>query len=181
MKTLKWSVILLLLVIAVVGAGTILPSAQAKSAGGKQPIDFSLTGTNGKPVKLSDYRGKVVVIDVWATWCGYCVREVPDLIAWQAQLDKAKTPIQLLGVAMDREHASVDTYVRQAGINYPVLYAGDAALSLFGDIPGIPTKIVVNDKGVIVDKIIGYQEIGTLKQRISKYVPKTPAKETTAK
>ena len=139
------------------------------------PIDFTLQDLHGKPVKLSSYRGKVVVVDVWATWCPYCVREIPDLIAAQQQAIKAGTPLQYLGIAMDDNIADVRTFAAKAHFNYPILYKDDAQMRPFGSVEGLPTKFIIDKQGDIVDEIDGAVPMKTLFQHIAPYL-KTAAK-----
>ena len=136
----------------------------------KTPIDFTLQDLNGKSVKLSSYRGKVVVVDVWATWCGYCVGEIPDLIAAQQQADQAKTPLQFLGIAMDDNIADVRHFVAQRHFTYPILYKDDAQMRPFGVVEGFPTKFIIDKKGVIVDKIVGAEPMETIARHVAPYL-----------
>jgi thiol-disulfide isomerase/thioredoxin len=136
----------------------------------KTPIDFTLHDLNGKPVQLSHYRGKVVVVDVWATWCGYCVGEIPELIAAQRQADRANTPLQFLGIAMDDNVADVRIFAAQQHFNYPILYKDDAQMQPLGEVDGYPTKFIIDKHGMIVDKIAGAVPIDTITQRVAKYL-----------
>lgn len=136
----------------------------------KTPIDFTLHDLSGKPVQLSHYRGKVVVVDVWATWCGYCVNEIPELIAAQRQADQTKAPLQFLGIAMDDNIADVRQFVRHQHFNYPILYRDDVQMQPFGEIDGYPTKFIIDKNGVIVDTIVGAIPIEAVSQRVAPYV-----------
>lgn len=138
----------------------------------KDPIDFSLKDTTGKTVKLADYRGKVVVVDVWTTWCGFCVREIPDLVALQEEMTKQKKPVQLLGISMDDEKETVTNFLAKHPINYPILYGEEKGMRPLGSIMGYPTKFIIDKHGVIVDQIIGAIPKAELTKRILKYVKK---------
>lgn len=136
----------------------------------RKPIDFTLQDLNGKPVTLSSYRGKVVLIDMWATWCGYCVGEIPELIAVQGKADKEKTPLQILGIAMDINPADVRKYAAKHHFDYPILLKDDTQLKPFGEVAGLPTKFIIDKNGVIVDMIVGAVPIQQVLQRVAKYM-----------
>lgn len=142
--------------------------AEARGAS-KKGMDFTLPDTNGKQLKLSTYRGKVVVVDVWATWCHFCVEEIPDLIALQEKATKDKTNVQFIGVALDDPDA-VKTFVKDHKLNYPVVIGDKKAMKPFGEIPGFPTKFILDKNGVVVEKIVGARDKDELEKTIAKYV-----------
>jgi len=169
MKTRSIALVVMLALIAIGASLFAYQSADAKGPKPK-PIDFTLTNTDDKKVKLADYRGKVVVIDVWATWCGYCVRETPDLIAVQEEATKNKQKLQLIGISVDEDKEAVKEFVEKHGVNYPILYAEKDAMKQLGEVYGYPTKFILNEKGVIVDTIVGAVDKATLKKRLAKYL-----------
>lgn len=165
------SLYITLFVIALVVVGATLIQRQTSTSANKPAvIDFTLNDITGESVKLSAYRGKVVVVDVWATWCGYCVREIPDLIALQQEAIKAKQPLQFIGISVDRDRQVVKTFTREQRINYPILYADPIQMAPFGEITGYPTKFIVNCHGEIVDTIIGSLTKDELESRIRKWL-----------
>jgi len=163
---------LVLLIAALLLGGTAVVSHYHAAAAEKtaKPLDLTFPGIDGKPVKLADYRGQVVILDVWATWCPYCVREIPDLVEFQQDATKAKQPIQLIGVSVDDDKSAVVNYLKEQKVPYPIAMGNDKSLKPFGRIPGIPVKFIINKHGVIVDKIIGATDKETLQQRTEKYV-----------
>lgn len=148
----------------------VLRLQSVNAASSKKPIDFTLRDINGKQVILSNYRGKVVVVDVWATWCGFCVGEIPHLMSLQSKAGQEKTPLQFLGIAMDDNRADVRNFVAQRRMNYPVLYPDSAQMKPFGEIDGLPTKFIIDKKGVIVNSIIGAASEETITQHVAKYL-----------
>ena len=153
--------------------GLVLPvTAHAAAKASNKVIDFTLTDTTGNAVKLSDYRGKVVVIDAWATWCPACVAEIPNLIKAQAALTKDKAPAVLLGVSVDRDRNAVKRFVKDNKVNYPVVYADNKALELLGDFEYIPTKFVIDPEGKVREAVEGSMSVADLKALIAKYTPK---------
>ncbi len=136
-----------------------LSSSESKSnrstekEGDKAP-NFSLKSVDGKTVKLSDYKGKIVIIDFWATWCPPCRRGVPDLISIQKEFKK---DVVVIGISLDREKTIKDVpgFIKDYGINYPVVYGDDKVTIDYGGIRSIPTSFVIDRKGNVVDSHIG--------------------------
>jgi len=132
--------------------------------------DFTLKDLDGKDVSLSQYKGKVVLINFWATWCDPCYIEIPWLIEMQQKYgDKGFT---ILGVAMDEEGKSVvapfvakerfSVNGQKLPMSYPILLGNDAMADKFGGLLGYPTSILVSRDGKIIKRITGlltYDEI----------------------
>ena len=124
-----------------------------KLDGDKAP-DFSLKSVEGKTIKLSDYKGKVVIIDFWATWCGPCRRGIPDLVSIQKEF---KDDLVIIGISLDAEKTKKDVpgFVKSYSINYPIVYGDEKVVMAYGGIQSIPTAFVVDKKGNVVDRHIG--------------------------
>ncbi len=134
--------------------------------------DFTLKDLDGKDVSLSQFKGKVVLINFWATWCEPCYIEIPWLIEMQQKYgDKGFT---VLGVSMDEEGKSeVAPFVAKERFNvngqklpmsYPILLGNDAMADKFGGLLGYPTSILVSRDGKVIKRITGlisYEEIST--------------------
>lgn len=116
--------------------------------------DFALKSFDGKTVKLSDYKGKVVIIDFWATWCPPCRKGIPDLISIQ---NEYKNDVVIIGISLDGEKTIKDVpgFVKSYAINYPIVYGNEKVVNDYGGIEGIPTAFLVDKKGNIVDKHVG--------------------------
>lgn len=115
--------------------------------------EFKLRTLDGKPVNLEALRGKVVFLNFWATWCGPCRAEVPDLVALQ---QRYKTRLQILGLDVDDDDAGeVQKYVEETGINYPVAMTSDDVRFAYGGIPALPTSFVLDTEGRVVQKHVG--------------------------
>lgn len=114
---------------------------------------FDLKDLNGKQLKLEDYRGKVVLLNFWATWCGPCRAEIPSLIELQKQY---KDQLQVIGLAVDEDD---DAYVRKfsvsESINYPIAMGTDQVRLAYGGVTALPTVFVINKNGAIVQKHVG--------------------------
>jgi thiol-disulfide isomerase/thioredoxin len=125
----------------------------------KPEIDFALKGLDGKTVKLSDLKGKVVVIDFWATWCGPCKASFPAL---QKIYEKYKDNPKIVILALDtwervagaEREALVKKFVEENKYTFPVLY-DEGFVEKYG-VEGIPTKFVIDKKGMIQFKSIGF-------------------------
>lgn len=114
----------------------------------KPAADFTLKDANGNSVKLSDYRGKVVLLNFWATWCGPCQLEIPWFIEFQQEY-KSKG-LQVLGVSMDDEGwSAVKPYIAQHKINYPIVLGNDSVSQLYGGIDSLPTTFIIDQEGRI--------------------------------
>jgi cytochrome c biogenesis protein CcmG/thiol:disulfide interchange protein DsbE len=127
--------------------------------------DFALKSIDGKTVKLSDYKGKIVIIDFWATWCPPCRRGIPDLVAIQKEY---KDNVVIIGISLDREKTIKDVpgFAKNYGINYPIVYGDDSVVISYGGIQSIPTSFVVDKKGNVVDMHVGLVSKDTFVNKI---------------
>src|SRR6266576_2635622 len=118
--------------------------------------DFRLTGLDGKPVTLADSKGKVILLNFWATWCGPCRAELYDLIDLQA---KYKDRFQILSLIVDDDDsATIQAVVEKYGINYPVALAPNEIRMQYGGIAALPTSFVLDTEGRIVQKHEGLRD-----------------------
>ena len=132
--------------------------AQAeKKMEGEMAADFTLPGLGGKLVHLADFKGKVIILDFWATWCPPCREEIPHFIALY---DKYKSKgLEIIGVALDRDGvAAVQPFAKEKGINYPIALGDEKIAQAYGGILGIPTTFVIDRQGRIVQKYVGYRD-----------------------
>ena len=115
--------------------------------------DFTLPDLDGNDITLSDFRGKIVFVNFWATWCGPCRMEIPHFIEL---IDKYEDDFVVLGIALDpREFDKVPGFAKKIGINYPVVYDKKGVSRMYGGIQSIPTTFVVNREGKVVEYIVG--------------------------
>ena len=114
--------------------------------------EFKLTALDGQPLTIAALQGKVVFLNFWATWCGPCRAEIPDLIALQ---DRYKGRLQIIGLNVDDEEADIQKYVDETGINYPVAMTSNDVRIQFGGIPALPTSFVLDTAGRVVQKHVG--------------------------
>jgi cytochrome c biogenesis protein CcmG, thiol:disulfide interchange protein DsbE len=128
--------------------------------------DFSLTDLSGHQLRLSDYHGKVVVLDFWATWCDPCKREIPHFIEMQSVY--GARGLQVLGVSMDDDEPSVREFQRQFKMNYPVALGSSELADQYGGILGLPITFVIDRNGRITARHIGATDASVLETEIGK-------------
>ncbi len=122
--------------------------ADALHAGPTQAPAWKLQDLDGKTVQLSDFKGKVVVLDFWATWCPPCRVEIPTFI--ELQKEYQKQGVVVIGMSsMEQSPAPVVKFVKAQGINYPIVMGDETTMTLYG-VEGIPTTFVINPEGKIV-------------------------------
>ena len=139
---------------------------RASGLGENKPApDFSLQDINGQTVKLSDYRGKTVVLNFWATWCGPCRKEIPDFIELQSEY--ASKGLQFIGVAIDDQGIGVvKPYAEQAKMNYPVLIGNQDVFTKFGGSNSIPVTLIIDKKGMIRYTYVGARPKASLAEML---------------
>jgi thiol-disulfide isomerase/thioredoxin len=126
--------------------------------------DFKLEDLQGKPLTLAGARGKVVLLNFWASWCGPCRAEIPDLIELQ---DKYKGQLQVIGLTVDDDDAAmIRTVVAGASINYPVAMAPAALRMQYGGIAALPTSFLLDRQGRVVQKHEGLRDPGLYETEI---------------
>jgi thiol-disulfide isomerase/thioredoxin len=133
------------------GPGTSACPANAKVAN----LDFTMKDMNGRNVKLSDFKGKVILLDFWATWCGPCKYEIPGFV--QLQEEYGPRGLQVIGVSVDDTMDKLLPFARQYNINYPILQGlgHDDVQEAYGPIWGIPINILISRDGKICAKHTG--------------------------
>ncbi len=119
-----------------------------------RPVDFSLQDLSGKTVKLSDFRGKPVLLDFWATWCGPCRVSMPMVQAFYER--HAKEGLVVLGLNMDEDPSHVPLFVKNYKITYPIVLAGLSSVPGEFGMEGIPLFIFIDKKGFLVDRYDGF-------------------------
>jgi len=121
---------------------------------GEEAPGFTLTDMNGKTVNFSDFKGKVIILDFFASWCPPCREEVPDFIELQkAYADKGFTMVGLSLVSPEESRK----FAEEAGINYPVLIDDGKVSGAYGPVRSIPTTFVIGKDSKVTKMYIGYK------------------------
>ena len=132
--------------------------------------DFTLTQLNGEPLTLSSYRGKVVLLDFWATWCVPCREEIPRFVELQ---DKYRERgLRIIGVSMDDSVDPVRPFAQQFHINYPVVMGNAKLGEEYGGVLGLPIAFLLDQDGRIVKKHIGATALDVFDSEIAALLPK---------
>jgi cytochrome c biogenesis protein CcmG/thiol:disulfide interchange protein DsbE len=133
--------------------------------------DFQLKSTDGKTVKLSDFKGKIVIIDFWATWCPPCRKGIPDLVELQKTY---KDDLVIIGISLDDKRTLKDVvpFVSKYEINYPVVFGDSEVVSAFGGIESIPTSFVIDREGNITNTHVGLIPKAEYEKDINKLLKK---------
>jgi thiol-disulfide isomerase/thioredoxin len=118
------------------------------------PLQFTMKDMHGVDVQLASFKGKVVVLNFWATWCGPCRAEIPDLVALQAQYPD---DLVILGVSVDDTPDKMKPYAEQFKINYPLLVGNgrEDVQDAYGPLWGIPVSVIIDRDGRIAKKHSG--------------------------
>ena len=135
-------------------ASTALPSAQISAVA----PDFTLADISGKNVALTDFRGKVVLLEFWATWCPPCKASVPAMVALHNKY--GQKGFSVIGVSIDTDSDALEKirqFAASNNISYPVLLANNATPKAY-DVVSIPTSFLIGKDGKIVDIFRGYSE-----------------------
>lgn len=144
--------------------GIVAGTAQMKS--GVAP-DFTLQSLDGQTVHLSDYRGKAVVLNFWATWCGPCKIEMPWFVDLQKQYGPAG--LQFLGIAMDDASTKeIAEFAQSMNVNYPILIGKEAVGTAYGGVQFLPETFYIDRSGKVVDKAFGLKGRPEIEDAIKK-------------
>ncbi len=158
----------LVLLIAVV---TLLPACQGKADESHAP-DFTLLNLSGDTVNLSDYRGKVVLINFFATYCPPCRMEMPDFVRLQEKY--GSKGFTVIAISVDNEPEKVlPSFIERLGLNFPVLLATTKVLKDYGNIYALPVTFVLDREHKIVKKITGMVNPDELDPVIEKLLSQT--------
>lgn len=132
-------------------------------------LEQSFPDPKGKPQAIKQWQGKMLIVNYWATWCGPCRIEMPEMIALQKQYGKK---VQFIGIAID-EPAPAAQFAQQIGVNYPILIGGNRAMDLMrsqgNNLGGLPFTVFFDAKGRQVAKHVGKISKAQMEAEIKKY------------
>ena len=140
---------------------------------GKPAPDFALQTLDGQTLKLSDLRGKAVVLNFWATWCSPCKAEMPWFVDFQKQY--AAQGLQIVGVAMD-DSAKEDIvkFAQQMGVNYPVVLGKESLADQYGGVEFLPTTFYIDRSGNIQERVFGIVDRQEAEASVKKALASAP-------
>jgi thiol-disulfide isomerase/thioredoxin len=154
---------------------TVLHMARKNRAGGtlagqvegRLAPDFDLQSLDGRDVKLSDFRGKAVLLNFWATYCGPCKIEMPWFVALQNEY--GPQGLQIVGVAMDDASTEdIAKFVKEMGINYPILLGKESVGQSYGGVEVLPTTFFIDRDGKVTGREFGLQSRSVFVSNIKK-------------
>lgn len=128
--------------------------------------DFSLTSLDGDTINLKAYRGKVVLLNFWATWCTPCRMEIPGLENLQRKYGSQGLRVVGMDVISEDNLKDVRGFDRQFKMNYPVVLASDTISDSFGGLIGTPTSILIGCDGRVYGKFVGYTDESIFDQKV---------------
>jgi peroxiredoxin len=135
---------------------------------GKPAPDFTLQSLDGKSVHLTDFRGKAVLLNFWATWCEPCKIEMP----WFVELQKQYGPegLQIVGISADEGDSKdgVSEFAKTMGVNYPILLGKEAVVDAYGGVQFLPTTFYIDRNGKIVDRVFGLKGKGEIEDDVKR-------------
>ena len=126
--------------------------------------NFSVKDLDGKPLDLSSYNGKVVLLNFWATWCTPCRAEIPNFEQFQTQY--GPQGLQVIGLSMDDSDKPVREFYQQFKMNYPVGLSTEKIAQSYGGILGLPVSFLIGRNGQIAAKYVGAAQIPVVEQEI---------------
>jgi thiol-disulfide isomerase/thioredoxin len=130
-----------------------------------QAPSFALKRLGNNLVRLSDYKGKVVLLNFWATWCAPCKAEMPEMVRWQEQYKKQG--LEIIGITYPPyKTGSVRQVVKRLSINYPIVFADRKIVQAYAVGEILPITIVIDRQGNIVDRILGIMDTEEFEQKV---------------
>ena len=146
-----------------------LPAQSTQKTAAPAPIryapDFTRPSVDGKVIRLRDYRGKLVLLNFWATWCGPCIAEIPRFSAWQTKF--GPHGFQVIGVSMDDDPAPVHRFKRRYQTSYPIVMGDEHLGELYGGVFGLPVTYLIGPEGKFIARYQGKTNLNRMEARIS--------------
>jgi len=163
-RILSLAIVVITLVLLITGCSSPAPQA------GKQAPDFQLPNLEGQAVSLADFRGKPVLLNFWATWCGPCVSEMPII---QAMFEEsADTGLVVLAVNIGESPSAAEDFMQSGNLSFPVLLDTNQDVALKYNIRGIPTTFFIDKDGIVQEiKVGAFRSILEIKRSLNKIIP----------
>jgi cytochrome c biogenesis protein CcmG/thiol:disulfide interchange protein DsbE len=161
--------LLLVLSLGLLGCSGEEPESLEGIDRGKIALDFTLESLDGTRVFLSDYRGQVVLLNFWATWCPPCQAEIPDLEA--AYRSYREDGLVILGIDVEESAHAIESFLEDVEMTYPILLDETARVYREYRAPGLPTTLILDREGVIRVRHPGYLSARQLAEYLDQVLP----------
>ena len=168
-RILIYSIVALCLVGLFVAGRRTAQKPKVAASGNSAP-DFTVTDIEGKKLSLSDYKGKVVLLNFWATWCTPCRAEIPAFVEMQQK--NGPQGFQVIGISMDDEAKPVREFYQKLNMNYPVAVGDDKLAQSFGGVLGLPISFLIDREGRIAAQYVGATDISVIEKAIADLLAK---------
>ena len=136
----------LLALTALTAAATLTATAATLQTGAPAPA-FQLNANTGKPLALADFRGQIVLLNFWATWCGPCRQEMPILEQLNRQYHGKG--VTLLGINVEPDSAAAVDWLKATPVSFPILFDVDSKVSNLYEVAGMPNTVIIDRKGLV--------------------------------
>ena len=146
--------------------GVVKGSALVGEVRGQQAPDFELKALDGRTIRLSDYRGKAVVLNFWATYCGPCKVEMPWFEEFQKQY--ASQGLVVIGVSQDDSQDDVQKFIQEMGVHYTIVMGREQVADAYGGVQFLPGTFYIDRDGRIVDRVFGLVGHGDIEANIKR-------------
>ena len=167
MRRLVLLIVVIAIAIAVYEAARRQGGTHAGAMGAAAPA-FSLNDIDGKPLTLANHRGKVVLLNFWATWCTPCRAEIPQFVEFQNKY--GPQGLQIIGISMDDDATPVRAFYQQFKMNYPVAIGTATLADSYGGVLGLPVTFLIGRDGTIAAKYVGATDLAALQKKIEAMV-----------
>ena len=157
-------VILLAMVCAAAGSGASQGALAQRHVLNRAAPDFAVTDLDGKLIRLSNFNGKVVLLDFWATWCAPCLAEMPEFDRWQGKY--GAQGLQVIGISMDDDAGSAQRVMRHLGIGYPIAMGNVRMAAQYGGVMGLPLTFLIDRNGVVRARFQGETDSAAIERRM---------------
>jgi len=146
------------------GSGSHAGFAAAQTLLNRKAPEFKRRDLNGQTLDLARYRGKVVLLNFWATWCAPCQLEMPVFAAWQRQY--GPRGLQVVGISMDDDPALARRSVARLQLNYEIAMGDERLGALYGGVMGLPTTFLIDRNGVVRAQFQGETDLSSIEKQV---------------
>ena len=153
-------------------AACFAAGAQTVSLVGKKAPKFTRRDFSGATVDLAGFRGKVVLLDFWATWCASCQVEMPAFVQWQRQY--GPRGLQVIGISMDDDPAVARKLAAKLRLNYPVAMGDEKLGELYGGVLGLPLTYLIDRNGIVRARFQGETDLKSIEKQLKALLANTP-------